>query len=97
MGQWMEIFRQLLRLDPVMTDLINNSATSAGVLEVDDGEGGAILVERVKSQVCDNISLYATKYASDFTAHLAGFVKDVWEMLIDMKAQHAKYDVVSIF
>ncbi|VDL61902.1 unnamed protein product [Hymenolepis diminuta] len=86
MAQWMDIFRQLLHLDPQITDLINN-ATSA--------DAATDLVEQVKSQVCDNIALYATKYASDFTNYLPEFVKDIWEMLISMKnTKDPKYDTL---
>lgn len=88
MAPWMEIFRQLLRIDPQTTALINNADSSSDASES--------LVEQVKSQVCDNIGLYATKYSSDFTQYLPEFVKDVWEMLISMKeTQDAKYDTVS--
>ncbi|KAM7539932.1 hypothetical protein Aperf_G00000045545 [Anoplocephala perfoliata] len=84
MSQWMDIFRQLLHLDAQTTDLINN-ATSI--------DAANDLVEQVKSQVCDNIALYATKYASDFTNFLPEFVKDIWEMLISMKnTKDPKYD-----
>lgn len=86
MAQWMDIFRQLLHLDPQITDAINNATSPDAVPD---------LVEQVKSQVCDNIALYATKYTSDFTNYLPEFVKDVWEMLTSMKnTKDPKYDTV---
>uniref|UniRef100_A0A0X3PS99 Exportin-2 n=1 Tax=Schistocephalus solidus TaxID=70667 RepID=A0A0X3PS99_SCHSO len=93
MAQWMQIFRELLRLDPQMTELVNTAAVTVGYADEDCGSGGSSLVEQVKSQVCDNIGLYATKYASDFTPYLAEFVKDVWEMLITTKVE-PKYDML---
>ncbi|VDD74313.1 unnamed protein product [Mesocestoides corti] len=94
MAQWMEIFRQLLHLDPQTTDLINNAAAASTDTTIEAPHAG-MLVEQVKSQVCDNIGLYATKYSSDFTAYLPEFVKDVWEMLIAMKGtQDPKYDTL---
>ncbi len=95
MAQWMEIFRQLLRIDPDTTALINNAAAASTDI-VGDASLAGTLVEQVKSQVCDNIGLYATKYSSDFINYLPEFVKDVWEMLIAMKGtQDPKYDTVS--
>ncbi|KAH9278018.1 Exportin-2 [Echinococcus granulosus] len=93
MGQWMGVFHQLLHLDPQITELINSSAATADA--IGDTSSAGTLVEQVKSQVCDNITLYATKYASDFTNYLSEFVKDVWEMLISMKnTQDPKYDTL---
>ncbi|KAL5962870.1 Exportin-2 [Taenia solium] len=93
MGQWMGIFHQLLNLDSQITELINSSAAAADA--IGDTSSAGTLVEQVKSQVCDNITLYATKYASDFTNYLSEFVKDVWEMLISMKnTQDPKYDTL---
>lgn len=95
MNQWMGIFHQLLNLDPQITELINSSAAASDA--IGDTSSAGTLVEQVKSQVCDNITLYATKYASDFTNYLSEFVKDVWEMLISMKnTQDPKYDTVGL-
>ncbi|VDM18146.1 unnamed protein product [Hydatigera taeniaeformis] len=91
MSQWMGIFHQLLTLDPQITELINSSAMGADA--IGDSSLAGALVEQVKSQICDNITLYATKYGSDFTSYLPEFVKDVWEMLTSMKnTQDPKYD-----
>ncbi|TNN21396.1 Exportin-2 isoform 2 [Schistosoma japonicum] len=54
---------------------------------------GTVLVEQIKSQVCDNASLYASKYEPEFAPYLPGFVTDVWEMLLGTSAQ-TKYDLL---
>ena len=93
----MTIFHQLLHLDEQTTELINTASVAVSDATGDAALAGT-LVEQVKSQVCDNITLYATKYASDFTNYLAEFVKDIWEMLTGMKnTQDPKYDTVSYF
>lgn len=50
-------------------------------------------MEQVKTQVCDNLTMYAQKYDEDFCSHLPGFVNDVWQLLINTGVQ-AKYDLV---
>ncbi|KAF5399333.1 Importin alpha re-exporter [Paragonimus heterotremus] len=91
MADWMAVFRTLLQLDISITQLVD-SATHCASAE-GDKYGGVSIVEQVKSQVCDNISLYASKYEVEFSPYLTGFVTDVWELLIATDGQ-AKYDVL---
>ena len=59
----------------------------------DEDEAG--LLEQVKSQVCDNVALYAQKYDEEFSPYLPNFVKAIWELLVTT-GQEVKYDLVSI-
>jgi len=52
------------------------------------------LLEEVKAQICDNITMYAQKYDEEFSSHLPGFVTTVWNLLINT-GSHVKYDQVS--
>ena len=52
------------------------------------------LLEQVKSQICDNVAMYAQKYDEEFSPHLATFVTAVWNLLINTGHQ-VKYDLVS--
>ena len=58
----------------------------------DEEEAG--LLEQVKSQICDNISMYAQKYDEDFAQHLPNFVTAVWNVLTNT-GNEVKYDLVS--
>ena len=51
-------------------------------------------IENVKSQVCDNIAMYAQKYDEEFSTHLPNFVTAVWGLLVNTGPQ-VKYDLVS--
>ena len=57
-------------------------------------EEQAGLLEQVKSQICDNIALYAQKYDEEFAPQLPKFVSAVWNLLINTGPQ-VKYDLVS--
>ena len=57
----------------------------------DEEEAG--LLEQVKSQICDNIAMYAQKYDDEFAPHLPTFVTAVWNLLINT-GQVVKYDLV---
>lgn len=57
----------------------------------DEDEPG--LLEQVKSQICDNIAMYAQKYDEEFQQHLPIFVTDVWNLLINT-GPSVKYDLV---
>lgn len=50
-------------------------------------------MEQLKSQICDNVSLYAQKYDEEFQNYLPQFVTDVWNLLVTTGLQ-AKYDLV---
>lgn len=58
----------------------------------DEEEAG--LLEQVKSQVCDNVALYAQKYDEEFAPYLPGFVTAIWGLLVST-GQQVKYDLVS--
>ena len=48
-----------------------------------DSEEEAGLNEQLQSQICDNVSLYASKYDEDFRPFLPGFVEAVWNLLVN--------------
>lgn len=60
----------------------------------DDGESAVI--EHLRSQICDNIGLYAQKYDEEFAQYIPDFVTAVWKLLVSTGKQ-AKYDEVSLF
>lgn len=97
MNEWMSIFRGLLQLDRSVLSLVENAVLNSsnipGISGKLDNSGGLVLVEQVKSQICDNIGLYAAKYEEDFEQYLPGFVTEVWEMLLAMGDQ-VKFDMV---
>lgn len=51
-------------------------------------------MEQLKSQVCDNLALYAQKYDEEFKPYLPMFVTDVWNLLISTGLE-PKFDLVS--
>lgn len=53
----------------------------------------ASIIEQLKSQVCDNIALYAQKYDEEFQPFLPQFVTDVWNLLV-VTGLEPKYDLV---
>lgn len=55
----------------------------------DDDEPGVL--EELKSQICDNIGLYAHKYEEEFSPYMQQFVTAVWNLLLSMGPQ-IKYD-----
>ncbi|XP_067006504.1 exportin-2 [Anabrus simplex] len=57
----------------------------------EDEEAG--LLEQLKSQLCDNVALYAQKYDEEFQQYLPSFVTDVWSLLVST-GQQAKYDAL---
>ncbi|CAL8104219.1 unnamed protein product [Calicophoron daubneyi] len=95
--EWMTIFRSLLQIDQSVMQLVDSAVVPGGGIWRGDGDslsgGGSVLVEQVKSQVCDNASLYTSKYEEEFAPYLPGFVTDVWEMLMNTGGQ-AKYDML---
>lgn len=52
-------------------------------------------MEQLKSQICDNVALYAQKYDEEFQNYLPQFVTDVWNLLVSTNLQ-PKYDLVII-
>lgn len=57
----------------------------------DDDEPG--LLEMLRSQICDNISLYAQKYDEEFAPFMQQFVTAVWGLLVNT-GQQPKYDAL---
>ncbi|KAJ4428958.1 Exportin-2 [Periplaneta americana] len=74
---WMENFHTLLTADVKCLQT------------ADDEEPG--LLEQLKSQVCDNVALYAQKYDEEFQPYLPQFVTSVWNLLVTTGIQ-PKYD-----
>lgn len=58
------------------------------------GEEEAGVIEQLKSQVCDNVGLYAQKYDEEFQPYLPEFVTAVWNLLTST-GQQPKYDAVN--
>uniref|UniRef100_A0A1B6CNE8 Exportin-2 n=1 Tax=Clastoptera arizonana TaxID=38151 RepID=A0A1B6CNE8_9HEMI len=76
---WMSNFHTLLVVD--VKCLQTGEDEEAGVLE------------QIKSQICDNIGLYAQQYDEEFTAYLPGFVTGIWNLL-DKTTIQPKYDML---
>ena len=53
------------------------------------------VMQELKSQICDNIALYARKYDEEFGMHLPGFVTDIWSLLIGTGPE-PKFDLVRL-
>jgi exportin-2 (importin alpha re-exporter) len=69
METWMTAFHSLL-------------VTNVPCLQsADDCEAGVI--EMLRSQICDNITLYAQKYDEEFGPYMPKFVTAVWELLVN--------------
>eukprot|EP00112_Aurelia_sp_Birch-Aquarium-sp1_P013550 Seg2879.1 transcript_id=Seg2879.1/GoldUCD/mRNA.D3Y31 product=Exportin-2 protein_id=Seg2879.1/GoldUCD/D3Y31 len=68
MKRWMTSFHSLLVDD-------------FAVLKKDDTDDAGPL-ERLRSQICDNVAMYAQKYDEEFQPYLPDFVKAVWTLLI---------------
>ncbi|CAL4096864.1 unnamed protein product [Meganyctiphanes norvegica] len=66
MAVWMEHFLNLLNF-------------TSPLLVTDDDEVGVL--EQVKSRVCENLTLYASKYREEFEPYLEKFVTAVWNLL----------------
>lgn len=79
MNIWMTTFHQLLVTD--VPCLKTASDEEAGILE------------NLRSQICDNISLYAQKYDEEFAPFMQQFVTAVWELLVNT-GQQSKFDAL---
>ena len=44
----------------------------------------------LKSQICENVALYAQKYDEEFAPFLPGYVETVWELLLST-SQEVKF------
>ncbi|KAK7100974.1 hypothetical protein V1264_023831 [Littorina saxatilis] len=76
---WMDNFLQLLSVDNKL-------------LKTEDEEEAGLL-EQVKSQVCDDVALYAQKYDEEFAPYLPPFVTAIWGLLVST-GQQVKYDLL---
>merc|ERR1719391_486205 len=79
MGLWMPRYLELLTLENKL--LLTN-----------DDEPGVL--EELRSQICDNIGLYAHKYEEEFQPYMQQFVTAVWNLLMDHGAE-VKYDLLT--
>jgi exportin-2 (importin alpha re-exporter) len=79
MESWMSNFHTLLTSDVKV--LQTSSQEEAGVME------------QLKSQVCDNIALYAQKYDEEFQPYLPQFATDVCSLLVETGLE-PKYDLL---
>ncbi|XP_046736247.1 exportin-2 [Diprion similis] len=77
MNAWMTNFHMLLTVDV------------PALKTADDEEAGVI--EQLKSQVCDNVGLYAQKYDEEFQPFLPQFVTAIWNLLTST-GQQPKFD-----
>lgn len=80
MATWMKAFHELLTID-------------VPCLHTGDDEDAGVL-EHLRSQVCENIAMYAQKYDEEFAPFMETFVTAVWELLVKTGMQ-TKYDAVS--
>ncbi|CAK8690429.1 unnamed protein product [Clavelina lepadiformis] len=79
METWMTHFHSLLTTDNLLLHTEH------------DEEAGH--VELLKSQICDNVSLYAQKYDEEFGRFLPQFVTAVWNLLVNT-GRELKYDLL---
>jgi len=78
MQKWMPRFHSLLTLENPL-------------LVTDDDEPGVL--EELRSQICDNIGLYAHKYEEEFQPFMQQFVTAVWNLLLTTGLNN-KYDLL---
>ncbi|XP_065835695.1 exportin-2-like [Oscarella lobularis] len=79
MAVWMDNFLTLLTADNKL-------------LQTDDEDESGPL-ELIKSQICNNVAMYAQKYDEEFQPYLARFVTAVWELFVTTGPQ-VKYDML---
>ncbi|XP_011299579.1 exportin-2 [Fopius arisanus] len=66
--------------------------TDVPLLKTDDDEEAGV-IEQLKSQVCDNIVLYAQKYDEEFQNYVPKFLEAIWGLL-NCTGQQPKYDAL---
>lgn len=79
MESWMSNFHTLL-------------TTNVTLLHTEDEEEPG-LIEQLKTQVCDNVCLYAHKYDEEFQTYLPQFVTAVWNLLTS-NVEKSKFDTL---
>ncbi|KAI2810344.1 hypothetical protein RDWZM_002654 [Blomia tropicalis] len=77
---WMSHFVELL--------LIDNKSISRGNKEE------ASVLENLKSQICENVGMYAEKYNEEFEPYLAGFIQQIWNLLGSLNNE-VRYDLLA--
>ncbi|CAN7996022.1 unnamed protein product [Ixodes hexagonus] len=75
-----------------MTHFLTLLTADNKVLQTDEDQEAGLL-EQLKSQICDNVGLYAQKYDEEFQKYLPGFVTAVWHLLTTTGPQ-VKYDIL---
>ncbi|ESP05357.1 hypothetical protein LOTGIDRAFT_205558 [Lottia gigantea] len=75
-----------------MTHFLTLLSKDNKILQTTDEEEAGLL-EQVKSQICDNVALFAQKYDEEFSAHLPSFVTSTWNLLTST-GQQVKYDLL---
>lgn len=79
-------------MDVWMPHFHNLLVSDVKCLQTDDDEEAGVM-EQIRSQVCDNVTLYAQKYDEEFRSYLPNFVTDVWNLLVST-GQQPKYDLL---
>lgn len=82
MQTWMNGFHELL-----------TAGASVQLLQTDDDDEPGVF-EDLRSQICDNIGLYAHKYEEEFQPYMQKFVMAVWNLLLSLGHQ-VKYDMLT--
>lgn len=82
MQVWMNGFHELL-----------TAGASVQLLQTDDDDEPGVF-EDLRSQICDNIGLYAHKYEEEFQPYMQKFVEAVWNLLLSLGPQ-VKYDMLT--
>lgn len=79
MKRWMEPFHMLIVTE--FKVLVTTDTDEAGHLE------------RIRSQICDNVALYAQKYDEEFQPYLPNFVEAIWNLLTSV-GNDVKHDLL---
>ena len=82
MQVWMNGFHELL-----------TAGANVQLLQTDDEDEPGVF-EDLRSQICDNIGLYAHKYEEEFQPYMQRFVMAVWNLLLSLGPQ-VKYDMLT--
>jgi len=78
-------------MDVWMTHFLSLLAYENPLLASNSDDAG--LLEQVKSQICDNVSLFAQNYGEDFGDYLPRFVTAVWNLLVTTSLE-PKFDML---
>lgn len=75
-----------------MTNFSDLLSVNNALLNTDTDEEAGLL-EQLKAQICEVVSLYASQYSEEFEPYLANFVEKVWGLLKSTGPQ-VKYDLL---